>query len=248
MGAGDPEVILHPDPTVLAEAVAARLVTALVDAQAARGRAHVVLTGGTIGIEALAALATSPARAAVDWSAVDVWWGDERFVPAAHPDRNALQARQVLLDLLPLEPGRVHEMPPSDDPVTRGDVDAAAAAYARSLRDAAGDGGWVPAFDVLMLGVGPDGHVASLFPGHAEVEVTDRAVVAVRDSPKPPPARVSLTLSAIDAAQEVWLIAAGAAKEPVITAARTGDRRLPASRPRGTRRTLWLLDRAAAGA
>jgi 6-phosphogluconolactonase len=241
---GASRVVVHPDLPTLAAAAAARLVTRLLDAQAARGRAHVVLTGGGVGIATLAAVAELPARQAVDWAAVDVWWGDERFLPEGNPDRNVTQARSALLDRLPLDPARVHPMPASDG-ASGDDVDAAAAAYARTL--AAGTGP-VPVFDVLMLGVGPDGHVASLFPGRPELGEAELSVIAVRDSPKPPPTRVSLTLPAINAAREVWLLAGGPDKaEAVGTAlAGTGPDPLPAARVHGTEGTLWLLDRASA--
>ena len=243
--AAEPTVIVHPDPDLLVAAVAARLVTAVLDAQAVRGRAHVVVTGGGTGIAALAAVRAEPARAAVDWSSVDIWWGDERFVPAADPDRNELQAREALLDALPLDPARVHAMPPSDGPFGD-DVDAAAAGYAAELAAAAGSGQAVPAFDVLMFGVGPDGHVASLFPDHPGRLVTDAAIIPVRDSPKPPPTRISFTWPTIEAAREVWLLAAGEGKaEAVARALQAGD--LPAASARGRERTLWLLDRAAVG-
>src|SRR5438270_12942555 len=99
-----PLVVTHRDATLLARAVAARLVTALVDARAARGAASVVLTGGGIGTATLRELAAAPARGAVDWNALDVWWGDERFLPAGHPERNETQARAALLDSVGLDP------------------------------------------------------------------------------------------------------------------------------------------------
>jgi len=242
-------VVVHRDAGLLAAAAAARLATRLVDVQAARGHAHVVLTGGGVGIATLAALAASPARDAVDWSALDVWWGDERFLPAGHPDRNATQARAALLDAVPLPAGRVHEMAASDGPLGP-DVDAAADAYARDLAAASRpeDHGDVPTFDVLMLGVGPDGHVASLFPDHPGVHETDRTVVGVHGSPKPPPTRISLTLPAIRAAAEVWLLAAGAEKAAAVSLALSGAGPLavPAAGAVGRSRTVWLLDRAAA--
>src|SRR3954467_14761421 len=103
-----PLVVVHRDAVLLARAVAARLVTALVDAQAARGHASVVLTGGGIGVASLHELAASPARDAIDWHALDVWWGDERFLPAGHPERNETQARAALLDPVGIDPDRVH--------------------------------------------------------------------------------------------------------------------------------------------
>ena len=125
-----PTVLVHRDPTLLARAVAARLVTRLVDAQAAHSAASLVLTGGRIGIATLAALADAPAREAVDWKRLDLWWGDERYLPAGHPDRNETQARQALLDQLDLDPGRIHGVPAADDP--RFDGPEAAAEWSRT--------------------------------------------------------------------------------------------------------------------
>ena len=242
-------VVVHADAALLAEAAAARLVTRIVDAQAARGRAHVVLTGGGIGTATLKALAGTPARDAVDWSAVDVWWGDERFLPPGHPDRNETQARESLLDHVRLDAGRVHPMPAVGRP-WGDDVDAAAAAYADEMRAVARpeERGGVPTFDVLMLGVGPDGHVASLFPEHPALYETDRTVVGVRGSPKPPPVRISLTMPVLRSASEVWLLAAGAEKAAAVALALSGagEVAVPAAGAQGTRATLWLLDRAAA--
>ncbi len=248
---GSPVVVVHRDADLLAQSVAARLVTRLVDAQAARGTAHVVLTGGNIGIAVLAALAASPARDAVDWSRVHVWWGDERYLPAGHDERNETQAREALLDAVPLDPRRVHPMPASDDPACE-DVDAAAERYAEELARAARAQGSgrdeVPAFDVLMLGVGQDAHIASLFPEMAGIYERERTVVGVHGSPKPPPLRVSLTLPAIARAEEVWLVAAGAGKAAPIGLAFSGAGpvQAPAGAVAGRRATVWLLDRAAA--
>jgi 6-phosphogluconolactonase len=256
-------VVVHRDAAVLAAAASARLVTRLVDVQTARGHAHVVLTGGGIGIATLAALAASPARDTVDWSALDVWWGDERFLPEGHPDRNATQAREALLDATPLDPRRVHTMPAaggrysndpdaySNDPDASGnDPDAAASRYAEELAAACTpeDHAGVPSFDVLLLGVGADGHIASLFPGHPGLHERERTVIGVHGSPKPPPTRISLTLPAINAARQVWLLAAGAEKAPAVglVLARAGEPAVPASGVHGRSATVWLLDRAAA--
>ncbi|CAL9568646.1 6-phosphogluconolactonase [Streptomyces sp. enrichment culture] len=244
-----PRLVVHRDKELMAQAAAARLITAVVDAQSARGSASVVLTGGRNGNGLLAALAAAPARDAVDWGRVDLWWGDERFLPEGDPERNVTQAREALLDAVPLDPERVHAMPASDGP-HGDDVDAAAAAYAQELARAAGPEGHgaVPEFDVLMLGVGPDTHVASLFPELPAVRETARTVVGVRDAPKPPPTRVSLTLPAIRAAREVWLLAAGEDKAEAAAVALSGadEVRAPAAGARGRDRTLWLLDAAAA--
>ena len=245
-----PEVLIHRDAEILAEAVAARLITRLVDIQSAKRPVHVVLTGGTVGIKTLAAVAASPARAAVDWSTVHLWWGDERFLPTGHPDRNETQARAALLDGLVaeglLDEVQIHAMPGAD---TVGMTpEESAAQYAASLAEFARSEDDVPAFDILMLGMGPDGHVASLFPEHPALHETVRSVVGVHGSPKPPPLRVSLTLPSLQAASEVWVIAAGAekAKATHLALSGTGPVQIPAAGARGRSRSLWLLDRAAA--
>ncbi|MCU7723434.1 6-phosphogluconolactonase [Actinoplanes sp. KI2] len=229
-------VVVVPDADVLAATVASRLVAKIVDAQAERGAASVVLTGGRIAAKVLRTVKDLPAARAIDWSTVDLWWGDERFLPAGDPDRNETQAREALLDALPLDPARVHPMPASDGP--DGDnAEAAAARYAAELRTP---------FDVLMLGVGEDGHVASLFPEHPVLNEAGQATAAVHNSPKPPPTRITLTMPTIQSADEVWLVAAGPDKTDSVGAALNGDKTKPAAHATGTSRTYWLLDRAAA--
>ncbi|MGI5121245.1 6-phosphogluconolactonase [Marinactinospora thermotolerans] len=241
----DAEVILHADADLLADATAARIVTRLTEAQAARGSASIVLTGGGIGTAVLAALARTPARDAVDWRRVDVWWGDERFLPTGDAERNETGARAALLDHIDLDPGRVHPMPAPDGP--DGDDPAAGALrYAAELRARAEAGGTVPSFDVCLLGVGPDAHVASLFPGLPAMKERERTVVAVHDAPKPPPTRISLTLPAIAAAREVWALASGESKAEAVGLALGGAGEVPAAAVRGRERTLFLVDRAAA--
>jgi 6-phosphogluconolactonase len=242
-----PEILVHRDASLLAGAAAARLVTRLVDAVAAAGHADLVLTGGGIGTAVLAALAAAPARDAVDWRRVDFWWGDERFAPTGHPDRNETGARSALLDRIDVDPARVHPMPGPDGP-DGDDPEAAAARYAGWLAPQTPPrSGTVPSFDVLMLGIGPEGHVASLFPGMPAV-YDSRPVVAVRDSPKPPPVRISLTFPSIQAAREVWILASGEEKADAVALALSGadPARLPAAGARGLERTLFLIDEAAA--
>jgi len=244
-------IVVSRDTDALAESVAARLLTRLRECQAVRGEASVVLTGGGVGIGSLAAVRRSPARAAVDWAQVEVWWGDERFLPADDPERNELQARQALLDHLELDPARVHPMGAADGGQQEGDGDAtpesAAARYAQELADAAPDGALVPPFDVLLLGMGDEGHTASIFP-ESPAAHDDRTVVGVHGCPKPPPLRVSLGFSALGSAREVWMVVAGAEKAPMVALALSGAGRVqvPAAGVRGTAQTLWLLDEAAA--
>jgi 6-phosphogluconolactonase len=154
------------------------------------------------------------------------------------------------LETLTLDPANVHRMPASDG-AYGADADAAAEAYASELSAAVPAGEAdddVPHFDVVMLGVGPDGHCASLFPEHPGVYELDASVIAVYNSPKPPPTRLSLTFRTLDAANEVWFIAAGTGKADAVMMALSGAGRVqvPAAGPRGRYRTLWLIDRDAA--
>jgi 6-phosphogluconolactonase len=239
-----------PDADTLARAVAEALGARLAAAQALHGTASVVLTGGGVGtavLEQVAARAAEPGRETVDWAAVDVWWGDERFVPAADDDRNEKGARRALLDAVGVPAERVHAMPPSDGEFA--EPEDAAAWYAAELAKAAPVGLDLPRLDVLLLGMGPEGHVASIFPDSPAVR-DERLVVAVRDCPKPPPTRVSLGFAAINTAEEVWLLVAGEGKAPAVAAAldvAADPVRLPAAGVHGVRATRWLLDRAAAG-
>ncbi|WP_372595293.1 6-phosphogluconolactonase [Actinotalea sp.] len=241
-----PSVVVHPTAQVLAEATAARLLLRLMDLQSVRRPLHVVLTGGTVGIAVLARVDASPLRDAVDWTGVHLWWGDERFLPTGHPDRNETQARQALLDRLPVPADQVHPMPAAD---AAPDPETAATRYAAELATLAPQGAAVPRFDVVLLGVGPDGHLASLFPGRPALEVTDLMVAGVRDSPKPPPLRVTLTYPALAEAAELWLVAAGESKAEAVARALSGDdrHRTPSAGVRGRDRTRWLIDLAAAG-
>jgi 6-phosphogluconolactonase len=244
-----PQVVVYPNAELLAAATAARLVTRLVDAQAATGSASLVLTGGSTGIAVLEQLRALPARDAIDWARVDLYWGDERFLPAGDPERNETQARDALLDHVPVDPARVHVMEPSDGKFGN-DPEAAANAYAEVLAAAARpeDHGPVPPFDVSLFGIGPEGHIASVFPSSPAVYETERTVVAVRGCPEPPPTRITMTLPAIRRSAELWVMTTGTTKAAAVAMAvgGAGEVQLPAAGARGQRRTLWLLDRAAA--
>ncbi|MFW5469437.1 6-phosphogluconolactonase [Knoellia sp. CPCC 206435] len=235
------EVLVHPGKQELSDAIAARLVTAILDAQARRDVVQVSLTGGSLGSDLWASVASLAARSAVDWSRVEVWWGDERWLPAGHADRNDVQNDEAGLASLGLDPARVHRVLGPDASES---AEASATAYAEEVRACAAG-----AFDVMILGVGPDGHIASLFPGHPAQQTTDAIAVAVHDSPKPPPDRVSLTFEAIRRSREVWFIVAGADKaEAVANGVRgAGPALSSAAQVQGEERTLWLVDRDAAG-
>ncbi len=243
-----PDVVVEKDEESLARIVAAALVARLAAAQAVHGTASVVLTGGGIGIAVLghvAGLAEEPIRETVDWEDVEVWWGDERFVPADSDERNEKAARAALLSRVGVPEHRIHAMPPSD-----GDVrtpEDGAAWYAEQLASAAGESGGMPRLDLLLLGMGPEGHTASIFPDSPAVQ-DERPVFAVRDCPKPPPTRISLGFSALNTAEEIWLVVAGAGKAPVVARALAGadPAELPVAGVHGRRATRWLLDTAAA--
>ena len=239
----EPEILRHPSPDALARTVATRLVTQLAEIQREGRTPSVVLTGGSIAVTIHESVAASPLRDTVDWGNVEFWFGDERFVSSDDPERNAGQAEAAMLGALPVDPANVHVVPASDGPYGD-DVDAAAAAYAGELATSKAD-----TFDILMLGVGPDGHCASLFPGRTE-QNDERAVVAVRDSPKPPPTRVSMTMATLNTAREVWFVASGEGKAEAVAHALSGADPVdvPAAGPRGLTRTVWFLDDPAASA
>jgi 6-phosphogluconolactonase len=228
-----------------------------------------VLTGGTTPLAAYRRLARHDLRSAVEWGRVRVAMGDERCVPASAPESNWGQASAALLDHVPL---------PEDQRLPiQGELgaEAAAVAYEAALRrlppaPASGRDGSsaigrakppppvrgappaAPRLEVLWLGVGPDGHCLSLFPGRPELEVRDRLVVPVHDAPKPPPDRVSLTLAALTGVERLLVLVSGSAKAEVVARARGGDQELPISRAVATVEgaggaVTWLLDRAAAG-
>lgn len=233
-------VEVQPDAAALATAVAGELLSRIEDAQAAGHQPQVALTGGGIAEAVHRELARLAPGHEIDWTRVVVWWGDERFVPRESGDRNARAARADFLD--PLGVTQVFEVPATED---AGDVGAAATTYSATMREhGAGE------FDVLMLGVGPDGHVASLFPGHPALDVTDAIAVAVTDSPKPPPERVSLAYPALNRSRCVWFLVSGAAKADAVAAALAGEGDLhdtPARGVSGREETIWFLDHEAAG-
>lgn len=247
MSPAEPEVVVADSADELAASAAARVLERLAHALQQRSVAHLAVTGGGILERVFRAIAASPDRESVDWAQVHVWWGDERFVPSDSDDRNDRPALALLFDHVALDPARLHRMPASDSGFG-GDVEAAADSYAAELVAAGPGDGAVPAFDVILLGLGPDGHCASLFPDHPGTRVLDAAVIGVHGSPKPPPTRISLTFPTLDAAREVWFIASGDGKAHAVAEALGGAPRehVPAAGPRGRERTLWLIDRAAA--
>lgn len=240
------DVVRHATAEDLAQSAAARVITTLVESLEGAAEAHLCLTGGGVGTSVLQAMRAS--AAAVDWSRVHLWWGDERFLPEGDPERNETGARAALIDHIEIPESNVHPMPTpaeADD-----DVDRAASLYAEELARHAGRHASpaVPAMDIVLLGIGPDAHVASLFPELPAVH-DHRPTAGVHGSPKPPPLRVTLTFPSIRSAEQVWILAAGQSKARAVALAlmpEAGEFQVPAAGARGRRRTLFLVDEAAA--
>lgn len=228
---------IFDDAGSLAAGIAARLTDRLGALQAEGRTPRLVLTGGTIAIEAY----TEITGLGVDWTDVEIWWGDERFVPDGHADRNDRQARETFLERLGVPAHNIHAMPAHDCAWSAAE---AADRYAATLPE--------QPFDIVLLGMGPDGHVASLFPGfEAQLTETERRVVEVFDSPKPPPVRLSLTFGALNHSDSAWLLVSGDGKAEAVARALapTGSVfETPARGVKGLRETLWLLDQAATSA
>ncbi|WP_413319999.1 6-phosphogluconolactonase [Agrococcus sp. 1P02AA] len=232
-------VIVHADRAALVAQTADRLTALLQELVEAQGKATIAVTGGSVGTELLAALA----ERAIDWQRVVITWSDERFVAADSPDRNAVQAREALLERVPIPVEQVHELAADDGSASdaAAALQAAAAAGTAMLHD-------LGQIDLTILGMGPDAHIASLFPGLPGIQESGVAVIGVTDSPKPPPTRLSFTVGAINASDRVWLVVAGADKAEAVALVRGGaaPSEAPAGAAAGRRETLMLLDAEAA--
>lgn len=267
------KLVVYPDMDLMIQAGAQWFALALLDLLAERlpdsthrTRVDVALSGGSAA-QPLGLVLDDPLAEAIDWSRVHFWWSDERFVPAYDTDRNALEARRLLLDKLvadgKLPESNIHEMAAdvrstdeiadamanaeSDDDAVRAAADAANDA----LLDAAArdyeaelirELGPKPTIDLMILGMGPDGHYASLFPGHDEVKVTDRLAVGVNHSPKMPPLRVSLTAQMIASSRRTWFFAAGASKADSLAHvfAKPNNPNYPSSYANGVDEFIWF--------
>lgn len=245
VSSAEKRVVVESTPAALAIRVADRFLTRL-HARTRNGRiAHIALTGGSMGAAVLRATAENPRVAEIDWSLVHFWWGDERYVARDDSERNALQSRQALLDHIDIPADNIHEAAGADSGLS---LDEAAAAYAEELaRFGTDDHPW-PSFAVCFLGVGPDGHIASLFPDREEVTVTEAAALPVRNSPKPPPERVTLTRPVLNSSKRVWLVLTGADKASALGLALAGASytSVPAAGAKGRKRTVFFVDEAAA--
>lgn len=232
------ELHICPDAQGVAHTVAQEMLARLAKIQQEGRDPHLVLTGGTIANKIHREVARLTPDSGVDWTRVVVWWGDERFVAPDSDDRNALHARQDLLDVVGAT--RVYEMPSTEN---ASDVDEAARMYAATLREHGPD-----RFDLVMLGLGKNGHVASLMPHKPTLDVTDHSTVGVPDSPKPPPTRVSMTFPRLNSAASLWFVVSGEDKADAVARATAPDGDVHDTPARGINvpDTVWYVDEAAA--
>lgn len=235
------QVTVFPSAVALAEGVAGLFAERAAEAVEERGRFRVALSGGTTPLAAYRRLAASPWSDLVPWGSVEVFFGDERCVSECDGARNDAAAREALLLHVPVPPENVHPVPSL--------APDAAARYEALLRERLGaPAPAVPVLDLVLLGLGEDGHTASLFPGHPGAAETGRLVVRVDGAPKPPPSRVTFTLPLLNAARAVAFVVSGGGKREALARVLSGDGSLPAAcvdPPVGER--LFYLDRAAAG-
>jgi 6-phosphogluconolactonase len=226
-----PGRIVVREPGALVEAAADWIAAAIEDAVRERGRCAVAVAGGSTPRPVYERLAREPYRSRLPWQAVDLFFGDERAVPPDDPASNYRMVSLALLERLPTGPGRVHRMEGE-----RADADAAARDYERLLPET---------LDLLLLGTGPDGHTASLFPGSPALDEQQRRVVAVTGT-KPPPRRLTVTPPVIRSARRIAVLAIGAEKAAVVARALQGPL-LPYDLPvQLALRGVWFLDREAA--
>jgi 6-phosphogluconolactonase len=238
------ELVVLADPAQLADEAARRFVELSRLAINDHGRFRVALSGGSTP-RALHERLARQYHDRVDWQQVEVYWGDERLVPPDNPESNFRMARETLLDHVPIPAAHIFPMP-----TVGGSPEMSAQAYAETLTATFGSA--LPRFDLIYLGMGPDGHTASLFPGHPEVVApSDELVAAVYGAPKPPPMRLTFTYKLLNAAAQILFLVAGADKAATLQAVLRGqdDRaHLPAQGVRPASGALtWLVDDAAAG-
>jgi 6-phosphogluconolactonase len=248
-----PDLIVLPDPEVLAGRAAEEFASAAAEALARNPVVRVALAGGSTPRRLYEILARDPFRGRIPWPRVDLFWGDERCVPPDHPDSNFHLVREALVEPLGTGGPNVHRIPVelAAADATEG-PDVAARAYEAEIARAFGVplAGQPPVFDLVLLGLGPDAHTASLFPGSPAVRERVRWVVGVRGAPKPPSDRVTLTPALINRATAVIFLVAGEDKAAALATVLEGTpdpERLPAAAIRPAGRLLWLVDRAAGG-
>ena len=224
------------DADSVARNAASDFLTHIKQLLAQKSEVHIMLTGGTVGIATLAAISEDERCKDIDFTKVHFWWGDERFVASDSPDRNSLQAYKALLSKIEVDVNKVHEFPATDNGLLLDDATAQFEATVKSIQ---------PHFDMAFVGMGPDGHICSLFPGKPTPPV-GRLIIAEHDSPKPPPQRLTFTYEAMNAVDQIWFVVAGADKQDAVAVA-MGDNPtdLPVGRIAGKVATHWYIDSTA---
>lgn len=230
----------------LAALEAARAFVALCQGELAeRAEWHVAVSGGSVATSVVPAMLEAGSAAGLDWSRLHVWFADERFLDRGDAERNATPIAAALRKAEGFVPEHLHPALARDEAES---LEASAEAYAHELQTTvpAGPAG-LPSLDLVLLGAGPDGHTASLFPGREGHEAEDRLVIPVDDSPKPPPERVTLSLAAIRAAARTWAVVTGSGKaEAVVRAVEADDAaNSPLGAATGREETLLIVDEAA---
>ncbi len=225
----------YPNAQELAHDAAEQFATRLGQLLDEKHIVNIMLTGGTIGIATLAEIANTPQLSGLDFSRVQFWWGDERFVESQSTDRNAVQARKVLLSKISVPEENIHEFPAADQGQT---LDEAAQNFAEAFLASA------PEIDLAFVGMGPDGHVCSLFPGRDQAAILG-AVIAEHDSPKPPALRLSFSYEVMNQVSEIWFVVAGADKADAVASVFSNELRLPAAKIQGLKKTVWFVDQTA---
>lgn len=220
----------------VSEVVASQLLARLIDLQRTQPIVHLCLTGGNAANAMYERLAELAEDSELNAAQLQLWWGDERFVPATDPDRNSLQAVSRLARTVSIKSADTHMMAAKDG---RKDSHESAAEYEAELGETS--------FDITLLGIGNDGHVASLFPEHPSFDPdTTRKVIGVNDAPKAPPERISLTVPMLNRSEEIWFLAPGQEKAAAVAATLAGDEALPGAHLKGRVATIWFLDAEAA--
>jgi 6-phosphogluconolactonase len=226
---GELDLTLYADSDELADEVTAQILVAIENGLLAASEFHLVLTGGTLGIQISQSLVGAFNSAPELYAGLHIWFSDERFVESNSFERNAAPWHNTLSNLNIV----VHEALAPDSPAT---IESAVKHYQDALADVA--------IDLNILGVGPDGHVASLFPGIADID-DQRNIFAITDSPKPPAVRISFTMKFLNEAREIWIVAAGEGKADAVAKIIEGDLSIPASYVSAQQRTRLIVDQAA---
>jgi 6-phosphogluconolactonase len=238
-------IAIYPDSESLSQEAARLIIRLAQEAIVTHGRFTLALAGGSTPRKLYSLLASDPYRGQIDWTRVDIFWSDERCVPPDHPESNYRMAYEVMLSKLPIPAANIHRMP-----AEQADRQAAAESYAAELRRVFGTAG-VPVFDLIQLGMGPEGHTASLFPHQAALHERERLVLPV-SVPKPPPERLTFTPPILQAARHILFLVTGSDKAEAVRAV-LEDQGSPDDYPArlvhaAAGEVAWLLDTAAAAA